>query len=140
MNEISYRKDKILELEKENKKDDKKITKIAKKLNEQKENAEEAIEYINEMEIDLQKDIKEIDDKLEVLYKEKEKYVENMDEDLLEIFDRISQNKKGLAIVPVINNICEGCHISIHAQHLNEIRKKENIMYCRNWARIPQIP
>jgi uncharacterized protein len=56
--------------------------------------------------------------------------------DLMEIYEKLLQNKKDRVIVPIENRCCSGCHIMVTAQHENLVRKGERLVFCEHCSRI----
>ncbi|OQY33694.1 MAG: nucleic acid-binding protein [Spirochaetaceae bacterium 4572_59] len=83
---------------------------------------------------DVQKVSKE--DLLKQLEKEESQVVPGMDEEILFKFERIIRNKSGLGIVPVSNGICNGCHMILPKQFVNDVRLGKEILFCPYCSRI----
>lgn len=73
---------------------------------------------------------------IEKLEKEKKAVCPEMSEDDIFKFERIIKNKKGKGIVAVKDGACEGCHIVLPPQFINEVRDAEEIKYCPYCSRI----
>ncbi len=58
------------------------------------------------------------------------------DIDLMQIYEKLLQNKKDRVIVPIENRCCSGCHITVTAQHENLVRKGERLVFCEHCSRI----
>ena len=98
---------------------------------------------IHEQEAELEEELEKIKNesaKKEELLKELEEkeseIVPGLDEDILFKFERIIKNKSGLGIVPVKNSVCTGCHMMLPAQFENNVRKRDEIMFCPYCSRI----
>lgn len=74
--------------------------------------------------------IKEIDDKLHQLEAQRSQSLPGIDKAILAQYDRILQNRAGLAIVSVKNNTCSGCNMFMPAQVINSIKMYEQITTC----------
>lgn len=59
-----------------------------------------------------------------------------IDESILFKFERIIKNKAGLGIVPVHGLVCQGCHMTLPVQFVNDVRKGLNFMFCPYCSRI----
>ena len=59
-----------------------------------------------------------------------------IDKETLSRYERILHGKDGIAIVPVVGENCGGCYMNLPPQVINEIRIKENIVYCERCARM----
>jgi len=73
---------------------------------------------------------------LDELKGQEKKLTPGMDEDILFKFQRIIKNKSGLGIVPVIGNVCSGCHMVLPAQFVNDVRGGKEIQFCPYCSRI----
>ena len=60
----------------------------------------------------------------------------DLDEEILFKFERIIRNKSGLGIVPIEHGVCNGCHMILTVQFVNEVRRGEGIMFCPYCSRI----
>jgi len=76
---------------------------------------------------------------LEGLKQQRSELVQKVDKHILPRYDRIIKSKAGLAVVPVINDACQGCHRVLPPQVVNEVRMKTNLIFCDNCARIIYI-
>ena len=56
--------------------------------------------------------------------------------DILAKYDRILNNKDGLAVVPVNNQACGGCYMHLTEQLMNEMHKYMHLTHCDSCARI----
>ena len=57
--------------------------------------------------------------------------------ELLEIFNNVKRKQaKGLAIVPVTDAKCHGCHVHLPPQMYNELQKGDKLEFCPNCQRI----
>jgi predicted nucleic acid-binding Zn-ribbon protein len=59
-----------------------------------------------------------------------------LDEEILFKFERIIRSKSGLGIVPIEHGVCNGCHIILPVQFVNEVRRGEGVMFCPYCSRI----
>ena len=86
----------------------------------------------NEIEISL----KEIQEKFQILESQRKQITPGVNKTILERYERILQNKEGLAIVPVYESSCGGCYMNVPHQVFNEIKMHDKIIYCEMCARI----
>jgi len=59
-----------------------------------------------------------------------------VDPSILSRYDRLVENKEGLAIVPVVSNSCGGCFMALPPQVVNEVRISRELIFCENCLRI----
>lgn len=67
-------------------------------------------------------------------------YVPNIEPRLLSQYERILKSREGLALVPVVNNSCGGCHLGLPPQVVNETQQHEKMIVCESCARILYWP
>lgn len=60
---------------------------------------------------------------LDKIVAEKNELAKDFDQNLLFKFERIIRNKGGIGIVPVNGIVCEGCHMTLPAQFVNDVRR-----------------
>ncbi len=60
----------------------------------------------------------------------------DLPKDLLPAYERVHRSRKGLAIVPVRDGTCGGCHVTLPPQRLAEVRQGEGVVSCEHCGRI----
>lgn len=60
----------------------------------------------------------------------------NVEAKLISQYERILKGREGLALVPVRNNSCGGCHMELPPQRVNEIQIADKLIVCESCARI----
>ena len=70
------------------------------------------------------------------LEKERVKFCQSLDRDLLERYDFLRERKGGLAISSVINAVCQTCHMGIPPQKFNELIRGDALLDCPHCNRI----
>ena len=60
----------------------------------------------------------------------------NVEAKLISQYERILKGREGLALAPVRNNSCGGCHMELPPQRVNEIQIAEKLIVCESCARI----
>ncbi len=74
-------------------------------------------------------------------HEEKRKaYLPNLDSKLVSQYERILAKREGVALVPVRNNSCGGCHLELPPQAVHEIRLQDKLVVCESCARILYWP
>src|SRR3989338_3159679 len=84
----------------------------------------------------LKKKAGELGAALKELEEKRKTYLPRVDAKLLSQYERILKSREGLALVPVMNNSCGGCHLELPPQAVNEIQMQEKVIICESCARI----
>lgn len=82
---------------------------------------------------------KQLESQLEGLNGGRAALTPKIDKIILSKYERISKNKDGLAVVPVVNEACNGCFRIMPPQVTNEIKMKRDLVLCDNCSRILYI-
>ena len=113
-----------------------KIETLEEKYAAGKEKSKELNEKFEKDRDGILKELKALDQVLDRLKIERARFSEAIDESLLRRYDSLRQNKEGHAISPVINGICQTCHMGIPPQKYNELIRGDALMSCPNCHRI----
>ena len=70
------------------------------------------------------------------LLAEREKLVANAPEDILPLYNRLMKSKDGLAIAPMRDGKCEGCHMKLIASTIMKVQAGKDIAQCEDCGRI----
>lgn len=73
---------------------------------------------------------------LEILKEQEIELVPDIDEEVIFKFERIIKSKAGVGIVPVHDTVCTGCHMTLPAQFVNDVRKGKDFKFCPYCSRI----
>jgi len=82
-----------------------------------------------QLEQEIKDSILEINKEGEQLMQQRLNIVDQADEQILALYEKLIQNKKDRVIVPIENRCCSGCHILITAQHENVVRRGERLVF-----------
>ena len=74
-------------------------------------------------------------DRLEILA-EREKLLANVPETIIPLYNRLMKTKDGLAIAPLRDGKCEGCHMKLIASTMIKVHSEKELAQCENCARI----
>lgn len=80
--------------------------------------------------------LQEKEEELKLLKEQEDKLIPGIDEEVLFKFERIIKSKSGVGIVPIHDTVCTGCHMSLPAQFVNDVRKGKDFMFCPYCSRI----
>ena len=72
----------------------------------------------------------------ESLFKQERKLTDDLDPEVVYKFERILRNKMGLGIVAIKGNVCMGCHMILPAQFSNNVRLRNEFVFCPYCSRI----
>lgn len=84
-------------------------------------------------------DVTRIKAELGTLKSQRSALAGKVDPTVLPKYERIVASKNGLAVVPVVNESCQGCFRVMPPQVINEIRMKDALVFCENCARMLYI-
>ncbi|MBI5308195.1 MAG: hypothetical protein HZB37_07700 [Planctomycetes bacterium] len=59
-----------------------------------------------------------------------------LDKDVLQQYQRLVSHKDAVAIVSVVNKVCQGCFMSITSQTLNKLMADKDLTFCHSCGRI----
>ncbi len=96
----------------------------------------EALEEFEQAEANLSTLTKESEEELSVLEKERQTSLVHVPAPVLSRYEFIRRRLKHPVIVPVIEGVCSGCHISIPPQAYNELQRGQQIVSCPNCQRL----
>ena len=80
--------------------------------------------------------IKELQDKLKVMEINRNQIVPEINPAQLSRYERILENKDGLALVPIKNHCCGGCFMNVPEQVINEMKMHDRFISCEMCARL----
>lgn len=75
-------------------------------------------------------------DRITVLESQRNQLTPGVHPEYLKRYEKILQNKDGIAIVPIKNHACGGCFMNVTEQVVNQLRMYEQIISCDMCARI----
>jgi uncharacterized protein len=84
----------------------------------------------------LNDELSAIEEELEVCVRKSGELRKGIPSDLLRKYEQIKGVGRGLAVVSVWKEICDGCHVSIPPQLYNELQKSSVLITCPNCNRI----
>jgi uncharacterized protein len=85
---------------------------------------------------DLESKAKLLESRLEKLRKERIDLAANVDEDLLNRFERLFASKGDAAVVALEHEVCTGCHMKITTQTAVRVKAGKEIVSCEQCGRI----
>ena len=113
-----------------------KMDKVKQSIALEKVKLEQTLAELNKNKAAVELDIVELNEKLKALNVSRKRAIEaGVDPQVLDLYERILENKGELAIVPLEGEICSGCFRSVRPQVVNELRLGK-LKTCENCARI----
>jgi uncharacterized protein len=85
---------------------------------------------------DLEQKSKTLESQLQELSKERAALASNIDEDLLNRFERLFKSKGDAAVVALEHEVCTGCHMKVTTQTAHHVKAGKEIVSCENCGRI----
>jgi hypothetical protein len=64
----------------------------------------------------------------------------DVDDDLLDRYERLFANKNGSALVPLEGDVCTGCHVRVTHQTAIEVKAAKSVVHCPNCGRMLFLP
>jgi len=113
--------------------------KIKNDITKEKERLQEEEKVSQGQKKAIQDRIKEIEDRLAQLEAQRKQILPDVEKKMLTQYERILQNRDGLAIVSVQDNSCGGCNMFVPPQVINLIKMYERIITCEVCNRILYI-
>lgn len=84
--------------------------------------------------------VAEVDEKLGKLTGERQELAKTIDREILKAYERIQAAKPdGIALAEVIDEYCQGCHMSITSQDINLVMMGKDLISCKACSRILYI-
>lgn len=94
------------------------------------------MEAFNKMEQQKKAELSVWEERLQQFKTRREELSKGIEENLLKNYCRIRRGRKGLAVVPIVDNICQGCHMTVIPQTVAVIKRNNKIITCLHCSRI----
>ena len=85
---------------------------------------------------DLEGEVARLEEELAALEEERDGLRSGIDVDLLELYDRLLSAKQNLAVVKVLDGVCQGCRVELPGKDYDRFLKSEDVFRCTNCGRI----
>jgi len=80
--------------------------------------------------------IKKLNSRRKTVFNKHKKLTKDIQPSRMKRYDKLLIKRNGLAVVEVIDGVCQGCFMAIPPQQFNEIRKGEQMFSCPTCQRI----
>lgn len=85
---------------------------------------------------ELKKELEKANLEIEAHENERNIFIKDIPEAYLSKYEHIKEGSQGIAIVPIEEDICGGCFITLRPQIINQVCKAHDIIYCDSCSRI----
>lgn len=91
---------------------------------------------LREIQKQVETDLKVMESEIVELRKKHNEYATLIEQDTLQHYNRLVKHKDAVAVVGVVNKVCQGCFMSITSQILNQLMSGKGITFCHSCGRI----
>lgn len=81
-----------------------------------------------------------LDARVTELKADRSRLSEGIDEDVLELYDRLFKTKQGTVVVPLEHEVCMGCHMKVTSQTAIQLKAQKEIVHCPQCGRMLYLP
>ena len=67
---------------------------------------------------------------------EREGLVPEIDTEILELYEDLRPQKKGVAVAALVDGVCQGCHEKLSAVELDRLKRVDGVKRCEHCRRI----
>ena len=98
--------------------------------------ATEARERLAEIEEGSARELIEVERSLAARAAERAALIPGIDDDLLELYEDMRRQKKGVGAVALVDGVCQGCHQKLSPVYLDRLKRGNGIRRCEYCRRI----
>jgi predicted nucleic acid-binding Zn-ribbon protein len=84
----------------------------------------------------VEKQVEQLRVEQQELQSQRDKWINQVPEEVMEVYDRVSRGRKGVAMAEAKNQICLECHMRIRPQLFQEIKRNDSVITCESCSRI----
>ena len=85
---------------------------------------------------EMAKELNSVAEELDICARKSEEIRKKIPAELLRKYEQIKNATRGVAVVAVWKEVCDGCHMSMPPQLYNELQKSNVLITCPNCSRI----
>jgi len=85
---------------------------------------------------DASRELAQIADELSAKRGERDALAGGLDPELLELYDDLRRQKKGVGVAALVDGVCQGCHEKLSAVELDRVKRTEGVARCEYCRRI----
>ncbi|MBP9222468.1 MAG: hypothetical protein KBF76_01275 [Verrucomicrobiales bacterium] len=67
---------------------------------------------------------------------ERAKHAEAVEEEVIDNYNRLFKSKNGMAVVGLVDEVCQGCHMKVVRATVVEVKAENGLAHCENCGRI----
>ncbi|MDY6796233.1 MAG: C4-type zinc ribbon domain-containing protein [Actinomycetota bacterium] len=97
---------------------------------------EEILSAVMAKKEELEGELAGIHAEVERLEKEKDELRSQVDGELLELYDKLLESKNHVAVVKVVDGVCQGCRVELAGKEYDRFLKSDSVFRCSNCRRI----
>jgi len=117
-----------------------KVDSVSERMKKEKERQEEKLKIYKEKESSINNRMGLIDKEIEALKEKREQISLNIDKAMRLKYEKVLNGKKGVVLVPVVDQGCGGCHMELPPQVIDDLIVSDKLIFCENCARILYLP
>ena len=106
------------------------------RLDDLQSNQERLQGEVGEKEETLRKEMEEIAANRAELEKQRDELRAGIDAELLELYEHLLESKHRLAVVKVVDGVCQGCRVELPGMEYDRFLKSDDVFRCTNCGRI----
>ena len=81
-------------------------------------------------------ELQSIETELEAKVAERRVLVPGIEPDILELYEDLRKQKKGIGVAALVDGVCQGCHEQLSAMELDKLKRVEGVRRCEHCRRI----
>jgi predicted nucleic acid-binding Zn-ribbon protein len=109
-------------------------------LDAEAESAETSVEHVRtaltELQGSAEQELDEVSKELAALEADRRSLAPSYDPELLELYEDLRRQKKGIGAAALVDGVCQGCHQQLSAVELDRLRRADGIRRCEHCRRI----
>jgi len=82
------------------------------------------------------RELTSIEAELEAMVAQRQSVVPGLEADLLDLYEDLRKQKKGIGVAALVDGVCQGCHEQLSAMELDKLKRVEGVRRCEHCRRI----
>ena len=116
-----------------------KVDELNKNTAEKKKGLESEKSSVESEKSRVKSELDSMNSKFTDLQKQRDEITSGIPKEVLSKYNKILQNKDGLALVKIVDGACQGCFMSMPPQVISEVKLRKDLVCCENCLRILYI-